>query len=320
MTAAVQQAAPAPGATDQDFDSDARLGTAFDAGEQAGAPKPASTTQTPPPAGPPAKPDASSPAKTPEQTAPASATAGQTPTTQQGQVEQSQQLAQREQALTQREQAVQQVLEHPQFQQALAAIQQQGQAQPGAQQAGQQQAQQQTPPGKPWANFQPETENEKLLVGYLDGMAAQQEQLLSQVGQSMQQMQGRIQTYDQFVTRQNAERAERDIEGVVKQLGDQFPDLVADPKKLDSVYEEAALLTQAANQAGRTLGAQDAMTKAARMLGYDGLEQRVRTKMQAEVAKASAARTELPTATQAPGETAGNLETALEAAYDRAGG
>ena len=162
-------------------------------------------------------------------------------------------------------------------------------------------------PWKGWETVTPEEDNFKLWLDHLaDQMEAKIKTIEEKFGALPKSIDQRLQPLEAR-TRQDQETAQtQQIQQALAELKPDFPDLVDGGEKEDALILEAADLADARiarikreTEGGKQtdlkpLTLQEALSKAARTLGYDTAEGRARDKFKKQTSRASAARTESP--------------------------
>jgi len=255
--------------------------------------------------------------------APAAAAAGQ------GQAYTPEQLQQYQVQLTAYHEQLQRIVTDPLFQEAYQAAQakrggQTGQGALDKSSPGASKADPPAPAKKPWEGFNPETDNEKMLVGFLDQMQSQFDQRLQQLQQGYderlkkaEEQLGTVNSRSETVLNEKAQQA---IDAAMGELKKEFPDLVDGGQKQKELEEEAGSQLMAAAQRGQRMTIADALKRAARVIGWDGHAERIRQQLQKWAGASAAARVDAPGGHDADLEPGAGIEKRLGKAYDDAAG
>jgi len=176
-------------------------------------------------------------------------------------------------------------------------------------------------------NFQPETENERMLAGALESLGQQYRQLQEQLGGfggGLGQLQQEFGSVRQHTRAQQEAAADAEITSAMSAIAKDFPDLVADEAGKDALMGDAAMLMKAQQQRMTTdssvapLSLTQAISAAARLRGYDGAEKRAMDKIQASAKRAASARVDVPAQRRDAASLADtNFEEYLGREYDK---
>ena len=205
-----------------------------------------------------------------------------------------------------------QIVNGPEWEQFQQYLQEKGQ--PNA--AGQ--------PGQPeqgapdaLAEFAHDTPNEEVLVGAIRADRERFQQYQDITDQRVHDLHQRVLKYEEFEAKQAKETADREIDGVLVGLKEQYPDLVDGGDNQDALAVEAALQIKASMMGGgEPITLQKAMEKAAILLSQDTTDDRARRQVEQKAVAARNLAVESPTRTTP--DSAKGWDDLVGDAYDEA--